>query len=126
MKNHRGTALANLRQGIFAVFGSDALLRLPPNTSARKITTWKKNEKVKQCHQKLFEPNEDGHVWASLIARETFPVSSVPILTNHHLAFTIASTDIYLNSNSRGIQCTEKEMKKRIEFYLVCKNSNDL
>ena len=102
------------------------LPRLPPNASARRITTWKKNEKVKQCHQKLFETNEDGHVWASLIACETFPLSSVSILSNHHLAFMIAGTDIYLNPQSRGIQCTEKEMKKRIEFYLVCKNSDDL
>jgi len=97
MKNYRGTALANLRQEIFVVFGSDALPKLPPNASAHRITTWKKNEKVKQCHQKLFETNEDGHVWASLIACETFPLSSVSILSNHHLAFTIAGTDIYLN-----------------------------
>ena len=126
MKNYRGTALANLRQGIFMIFGSNKLPQLPPNASARTIMMWKKNEKVKQCHQKLFEPNEDGYVWASLIARETFSLSSVPILSNHHLVFTIAGTDIYLNPKSWGIQCTEKEMKKRIEFYLVCKNSNDL
>ena len=126
MKNYQGIVLANLRQGIFIVFGSDTLPRLPPNASAHRIMTWKNNEKVKQCHQKLFESNEDGHVWALLIACETFPLSSVPILSNHHLVFTIAGTDIYLNPKSRGIQCTEKEIKKRIEFYLVCKNSNDL
>src|SRR4051812_18676903 len=98
MKNYRGTALANLRQRIFAVFGNDALPQLLPNASAHRITMWKKNKKVKQCHQNLFEPNKDGHVWASLIACKTFPVSSVPILSNYHLAFTIAGTDIYLNS----------------------------
>ena len=123
MKNYRGTALANIKQAIFSVYENEQLPKLATNTTTKAITIWKKNLKVKQCHRLLFELNDNGDYWSFLIAREAFIVNSAEVLTNHHLAFTLAVCDIILNSISKGTQCTEKEMKKRIEYYLVCFNN---
>ncbi|CAG8853005.1 25243_t:CDS:1, partial [Gigaspora margarita] len=80
---------------------------------------WKKSEQVAQCFRTLFEYNENGILWITIIARSVFSIAAVPILTNHHCAFTLAVCDIILNSRSQTIVCTEKRMKCRMEQYLV-------
>lgn len=119
MKNHRGTALASVRQALFSVFGSEKLPRLGSQADHRKISKWKQNPKVKACHKLLFELNPDGNFWVSEIARVAFPETSVPTMNNHYLSFTLSVCDIFLNPKSKGVVCTEKEMKKRLEFYQV-------
>ena len=89
----------------------------------KAIINWKKTLKVEKCYKLLFEQNDDGDYWSSLIACEVFTINSAKVLTNHHLAFTLAVCDIILNPMSKGTQCTEKEMKKWIEYYLVCFNN---
>src|SRR3954468_4542497 len=103
MKNHRGTALANVRHAMFSVFGSEKLPKLPSSSESRKIMKWKQNPKVRECHNLLFEVNEAGNYWVSEIASEAFPATSLPEMTNYHLSFTLSVCDIFLNPKSKGI-----------------------
>ncbi|RIB04329.1 hypothetical protein C2G38_2254432 [Gigaspora rosea] len=80
---------------------------------------WKESEQVAQCFHTLFEYNNNGVLWITIIAKSAFSIATVPILTNHHCAFTLAVYDIILNPRSRTIVCTEKRMKCRMEQYLT-------
>src|SRR5260363_302447 len=119
MKNYRGAATQNVHSSIWKVFGCEKLPPLNNNATATEIVKWKENQQVAQCFHALFEYNDNGVLWITIIARSAFSMAAVPILTNHHCAFTLAVCDIMLNPRSRTIVCTEKRMKHRMEQYLV-------
>ena len=124
MKNYRGAASQNVRSSIWKVFGREKLPPLKSNAAA-DIVSWKESPQVKSCFRALFEQNDEGVLWISLIARTAVSTVAVPVMTDHHCAFTLAVCDILLNPRSRNIICTEKRMKRRMEQYLVstCKIS---
>lgn len=106
---------------MWRVFGSERLPILKSNAGPAAIVDWKNSEEVKECYHLLFRENGEGVFWVSSIAREAFSEAAVPTLSNVHCAFTLAVCDIFLNPRSKGIVCSEKRMKRRIESYLVSK-----
>ena len=120
-KNYRGSALQNVRSAMWRVFGSERLPILKANAGPTTIVAWKKLERVNECYRLLFQENHEGVYWVSLISREAFSEVAVPTLSNIHCAFTLAVCDIFLNPRSKGIVCTEKRMKRRIENYIISK-----
>jgi hypothetical protein len=119
MKNHRGSALQSVRAAMWRVFGSERLPTLRSNTDAATIVAWKSTKQVNDCFCLLYELNHEGVFWVSIIARVAFTEVAAPTLSHEHCAFTLAVCDIFLNPRSKGIICTEKRMKYRIERYLV-------
>ncbi|RIB22670.1 hypothetical protein C2G38_2243161 [Gigaspora rosea] len=116
MKNYRGAASQNVHSSIWKVFGCE---KLQNNATATEIVKWKESEQVAQCFRTLFEYNDNGVLWITIIARSAFSIAAVPILTNHHCAFTLVVCDIILNPRSRTIVYTEKRMKYCLEQYLT-------
>jgi hypothetical protein len=119
MKNHRGTALSNVRSSMWRIFGVERLPRIKSNASAADIVEWKKNLNVINCFSSLFEINNNGLYWMTAIARSAFSESAVPTLSHTHCAFALAVCNIYLNPRSKGIVCDEKQMKLRMDKYIV-------
>src|SRR5260363_168415 len=119
MKNNRGAALQSIRSVIWKVFGSERLPSLKSNAKASIIVKWKENPKIGEYHRLLFETNSENVFWIFAIARAAFSESTVPTLTSEHCAFSLAVCDIFLNPKSKSITCNEKNMKHRIEKYLV-------
>lgn len=119
MKNYRGTALSNVRNAIWKIFGVERLPVLRANSSAADIISWKQAKETIDCFDALFEKNSDGIFWVKAIARTAFTDAAVPNLTTTHYAFTLVVCDIFLNPNSKGIICTEKRMKRRMARYTV-------
>ncbi|CAG8807344.1 25285_t:CDS:2, partial [Racocetra persica] len=76
---------------MWKVFGSEQLPLLKSNTKASAIVKWKKNLKINNCHCLLFEQNDDGVFWISIIARFAFLEVIVPNLTNEHCAFALTN-----------------------------------
>ena len=79
----------------------------------------KKNINIINCFLSLFEINNDGLYWVMAIARSAFSESAVLTLSRAHCAFTLAVCDIYLNPHSVRIVCNEKQMKLRMDKYIV-------
>jgi hypothetical protein len=119
MKNYRGAALQSVRSAMWKVFGSERLPSLKSSAKAPIIVKWKENPKIAVCHRLLFETNSENVFWISAIARAAFSEVTVPTLTSEHCAFALAVCDIFLNPKSKSITCDEKNMKIRIEKYLV-------
>ena len=119
MKNNRGAALQSVRSAMWKVFGSERLPSLKSNAKASIIVKWKENPKIGECHRLLFETNSENVFWISVIARAAFSEITVSTLTSEHCAFSLVVYDIFLNLKSKNITCDEKNMKPRIEKYLV-------
>ena len=119
MKNLRGASVQNVRAAVWHVFGCERLPPLKKNAVPADIVSWKQSEEVLDCYRALFEMNEEGVFWVSIIARAAFSMVAVPILSNEHCAFTLAVCDILLNPKSRSVTCSEKRLMRRIERYLV-------
>ena len=119
MKNNRGAALQSVRLAMWKVFGSERLSSLKSNAKASIIVKWKENPKIGECHRLLFETNSENVFWISAIARAAFSESTVLTLTSEYCAFSLVVCDIFLNPKSKSITCDEKNMKHRIEKYLV-------
>jgi hypothetical protein len=119
MKNHRGAAMANVRSATWRVFGSERLPPLRSNALLADVITWKQAQKTIACFDALFEKNDDDRYWIVVIARTAFNEAMVPTLSHAHCAFALAVCDILLNPASKGIICTEKRMKCRMEHYIV-------
>lgn len=119
MKNHQETALSNIWQAIFRVFGAQQLPKLPRHADSKSIAKWKKEEKVIKCHEMLFQRNDDGLLWSAVITREAFNETTQANISNYHLAFTLSVCDIILDPKSRGIICNERAMTKHMDHYLV-------
>ena len=119
MKNYRGAALQSVWSAMWKIFGSERLPPLKSNTKAPDIVKWKESPNVSDCHRLLFEVNNDGVFWITAIARAAFSEVAVHTLTSKHCTFALAVCDIFLNPRSKSIVCDEKNMKRRIEKYLV-------
>jgi hypothetical protein len=104
---------------MWRVFGVERLPQIKRFATAADIVEWKKNINVINCFSSLFEINNDGLYWVMAIARSAFSESAVPTLSHAHCAFTLAVCDIYLNPRSVGIVCDEKQMKLRMDKYIV-------
>ena len=119
IKNNHGAALQNIRSAVWRVFGHERLPPLKSNAAAADIVRWKESPQVSDCYRALFQQNNNGIYWVSVITRTAFSTAAVPILTNEHSAFALSVCDILLNPRSRNILCMEKRMKRRIEQFLV-------
>ncbi|CAG8773615.1 10871_t:CDS:2, partial [Ambispora leptoticha] len=73
---------------------------------------------VNTCYHALFEQNEDGVFWVSVIARTAFSTIAIPTIMSEYCAFTLAVCDILLNPCSQNILCKESRMRYRINQYL--------
>ena len=119
MKTLRETSLSSVRNSMFRIFGPERLPPLPSNANPQSIIEWKQDAKVNQCYKDLFLADSDGIYWSTKIARGAFNEISVLNLSNYHIAFTLSVCDIFLNPSSSGIHCYEKQVKRRMEHYLV-------
>ena len=116
MKNCHGAASQNVCSSIWKVFVTKSCL-LKCNAAAN-IVSWKESPQVKRYFCALFEQNNEGVLWISLIARIAFSTVAVPVMADYYCAFTLAVCNILLNLWSQNI-CTKKYMKRRMEQYLV-------
>ncbi|RIB07696.1 hypothetical protein C2G38_2213671 [Gigaspora rosea] len=94
--------------------GTLAKMSLPIDFTVLGVLSWKESPQAKRYFHALFEQNDEGVFWISLIARTAFSTVAVPVMTDHHCAFTLAVCDILLNPRSQNIVCTEKRMKRRM------------
>ena len=72
MKNYRGTALSNVRNAMWKVFGVEKLPPLRSNASAADVIKWKQSQPVIDTFNSLFEKNSDDVFWITAIARAAF------------------------------------------------------
>ena len=106
-RSFRGTLTSNIKDAVFAVFGSGSLPTINLKSKPEEIVRWKNSSKVKKCRENLHKKTTDGPTFMTLIIKKVWSHEDVKKICRNWVAFAIAVAEILLDSDISEIQVTE-------------------
>ena len=115
----RGTIAAKTRSVIFVVFGENNLPTINTNASPSEIAKWKRKPEVSACFKRLFEKMDENERSPTILALIIERVLGKNF-TNVEAAFVVVVGISILDPKYSKLKLSEKSMKERVKYYLVC------
>ena len=114
----RGSISSKIRETIFGFFGESSLPSINTNASPKDIINWKEKPEVAECFKNLFEKVTKEEEAPLLL---TYIISTVldDDYSNIEMAYVVVVCISLLNPNCRKIKLSSKEMKHKVNVYLV-------
>ncbi|RHZ70966.1 hypothetical protein Glove_264g58 [Diversispora epigaea] len=114
LRGMRGGIASRVKSAIFEIFGESQLPRIDFQSSPAEINSWKSDQRVRHAYHKPFDIFSEDRTYVQVILERVW--KSKKRISNVHIAWSVAITQLFLNSDVKGIMISENLLKKQIKI----------